>query len=89
MSGTRCHLDFSNALNTFMRLMNQVFIPYITKFIVVYFDDILVSSHDAEQHLAYFQEVFQTLRKHKLFANPKTQTLLTDFSGIPRLDGVY
>lgn len=33
-----------NALTTFMRVMNDVFIPYIDDFVIVYLDDILIFS---------------------------------------------
>ena len=32
----------SNATITFIKLMNQVFRPYICKFMVIYFDDTLI-----------------------------------------------
>ena len=44
----------TNALTTFMDLMNRVFRPYLDLFMVVFIDDILVYSkneYEHEQHL--------------------------------------
>jgi len=59
--------DLSNASSMFMRLMNEVLRPFIGRFMVVYFDNILVYSKSQEDHLHHLEEVFKALKAQRLF----------------------
>ncbi|KAL4297943.1 hypothetical protein GQ457_12G012250 [Hibiscus cannabinus] len=58
----------TNAPAAFMDLMNQIFKPYLDKFVVVFIDDILIYSRNRDEHAEHLKIVLQTLREHQLFA---------------------
>ena len=61
----------SNAPGTFQSLMNQVFRPYLRRFVLVFFDDILVYSRSEEEHKEHLTIVLRVLEEQKLYANMK------------------
>ena len=56
-----------NAPVAFMDLMSRVFHPYLDQFVVVFIDDILMYSQDAQKHEQYLRIVLQIMRGKQLF----------------------
>ena len=51
----------TGALGTFQGAMNCTLAPGLRKFVLVFFDDILVYSRTYEEHLSHLQQVFTWL----------------------------
>ena len=56
-----------NAHTTFMRVMNDVFRPFIDDFVIVYLDDILIFSRTWEEHVKHVKHVLDILVREKLY----------------------
>jgi len=56
-----------NAPTTFMWVMNDVFHPYIDKFVIIYLDDILIFSSSIEEHVKHVKQDFVVLHREKLY----------------------
>jgi hypothetical protein len=52
----------------FMYLMNNVFMDYLDKLVVVFIDDILIYFQREEEHVDHLRKVLQRLREHQLYA---------------------
>ncbi|GJV84826.1 putative reverse transcriptase domain-containing protein [Tanacetum coccineum] len=58
----------TNAPAVFMDLMNRVCKPYLDKFVIVFIDDILIYSHNKEEHANHLRIILELLQKEKLYA---------------------
>ena len=58
----------TNAPSTFQSLMNSIFKPLLTKFVLVFFDDILIYSKSWKDHVKHVDRVLQLLEEKQLYA---------------------
>jgi hypothetical protein len=58
----------TNAPSTFQGLINSVFHSFLRRFVLVFFDDILVYSRDMKDHIVHLREVLETLKQHQFYA---------------------
>ena len=47
--------------------MNDVFSPYLNKFVLVYLDDLLIYSKNTKDHIHHLRLILELLRQHKLY----------------------
>ena len=59
----------SNALAIFQAVMNDLFGPYLRKFVLVFFDDILIYSKNWNSHLKHVEAILKLLEENKFYAN--------------------
>lgn len=59
----------TNTPSTFMWEMTRVFKPILGKYIIVYFDDILVFSQNREEHFQHLTNILQMLRQEHFYAH--------------------
>lgn len=57
----------TNAPSTFQAAMNKMFSPFLRKFVLVFFDDILIYSPSMTSHAEHLQQVLQTLQNNVFF----------------------
>ena len=75
----RCHyghfeflimpFGLTNAPATFQACMNRIFFKQIIRFVLVYFDDILIYGKIWEEHLQHLEIALETLQEQYLYAN--------------------
>jgi len=61
-----------------MILMNHILHAFIGKFIVVYFDDILIYSKGLDEYIRHLRQVLNVLRNESLYANLKKYDFYMD-----------
>ena len=62
-------LGLSNNLETFQAVMNYLFLPYIRKYVLKFFDDILIYSINWNFHFKDVETILKLLGENKFYAN--------------------
>ncbi|GKA47759.1 putative reverse transcriptase domain-containing protein, partial [Tanacetum coccineum] len=58
----------TNAPTVFTNLMNRVCKPYLDKFVIVFFNDILIYSKSKQEHEEHLKLILELLKKEQLYA---------------------
>lgn len=58
----------TNAPSTFQSLMNNIFRPYLGRYVLIFFNDILIYSQTLGDHRKPLRRVLQVLKENCLFA---------------------
>ncbi|XP_058766610.1 uncharacterized protein LOC131640216 [Vicia villosa] len=58
----------TNAPSTFQSAMNELLRPYLRKFVLVFFDDILIFSSSLSDHLVHLDIIFNALKSNSFVA---------------------
>ena len=68
----------TNAPATFQAYINRALVGYLDKFCIVYLDDILIYSKDADEHTKHLRLILDRLYIYALYANRKKYYFYTD-----------
>ena len=69
-------MGLTNAPETFMRTMNNLFMNILDKGVIVFLNDILIYSTMVEEHFKLLEKVFACLRKYKFYCKLKKYSFL-------------
>ena len=61
--------ELTNMPSTFMRWMNHILHAFIGRFVVAYFDDILIYNKGLDEHIDHLRQVLDVLKKESLYSN--------------------
>ena len=68
-------MGLKNAPSVFQAVMNQLFSPFLHKYICVYLDDLLIYSRTREEHYMHLRKVFELLGRAATYAYANTSAI--------------
>jgi len=68
--------ELINAPTTFQALMNDILESFMRKFILLFFDDILIYISSLETHVNHLKQVLETLKTNQLLAKKSKCTFI-------------